>query len=81
MDYTESEPIRSPHPKPAMEPLPVRLSADGLTATWNPALTRESHVMVEVVTEGGEIVTRRSLNSGRVRVRGVERIQRILAGG
>ena len=64
-----------------MEPLPVRLSPDGLTATWNPALTRESHVIVEVRAGDGEIVTRRSLNSGRVRVRGEERIQRVLAGG
>ena len=80
MDYTEPWPIRSPNPHPSMEPLPARLSPDGLTATWNPALTRDSHVMVEVLTESGEVVTRRSLNSGRVRVRGVERIQRVLVG-
>jgi hypothetical protein len=58
--------------------LPVRLSADARTATWNPALTRESHVLVEVRTESGELVTRTSLNSGRVRVREVERIERVL---
>ena len=61
--------------------LPVRLSADGRTATWNPALTREAHVTVEVRTESGEVVARRSLNSGRVRVRDVERIERVLADG
>jgi hypothetical protein len=60
-------------------PLPVRLSADGRTATWNPALTRDSHVTVEVRIETGDIVSRISLNSGRVRVRDAERIERVLA--
>ena len=58
--------------------LPVRLSADGCTATWNPALTRESHVTVKVRTATGEIVSRLSLNSGRVRVRPEERIERVV---
>ena len=60
-------------------PLPVRLSADGRTATWNPALTRDSHVTVEVRVGTGDIVSRLSLNSGRVRVRDLERIERVLA--
>jgi hypothetical protein len=63
-----------------MHTLPVRLSGDGRTATWNPALTRDSHVTVEVRGEDGELVSRRSMNSGRVRVRDTERIERVLAG-
>lgn len=62
------------------EPLPVRISDDGLRATWNPALTRAAHVLVEVIRPGGEIEERRSLNSGRARVREGERIARVLAG-
>ena len=62
-----------------MHALPVRLSVDGLTATWNPALTRASHVTVEVRGATGEVVERRTLNSGRVRVREPERIERVLA--
>ena len=62
-------------------PLPARLSADGRTATWNPALTRESHVVVEVRTSEGELVSRTSMNSGRARVRETERIERVLASG
>ena len=62
-----------------MHALPVRLSADGLTATWNPALTRATHVTVELRGETGVIVERRTLNSGRVRVREPERIERVLA--
>ena len=61
--------------------LPARLSSDGRTATWNPALTRESHVLLEVRTSDDELVTRTSMNSGRARVRDPERIERVLAGG
>jgi hypothetical protein len=59
--------------------VPARLSADGLTATWNPALTREARVTVEVRLPDGQLVFRTSLNSGRVKVREPERIERILA--
>ncbi len=59
--------------------VPARLSPDGRTATWNPALTRAARVTVEVRLPTGELVERTSLNSGRVKVREVERIERILA--
>ena len=61
------------------EPLPARLSDDGRTATWNPALTRAAHVLVRVRSAGGTLETRRSMNSGRARVREEERIEAILA--
>ena len=61
------------------EPLPARLSADGRTATWNPALTRAAHVLVQVRSADGLLETRRSMNSGRARVRDEERIEAILA--
>lgn len=57
------------------ESLPVRLSDQGRTATWNPALTRASSVALQVRREDGETETRLTLNSGRVRVRNTERIQ------
>ena len=59
--------------------LPVRLSQDGRTATWNPALTRASQVRVHVVGPAGEVEVRRSVNSGRARVREGERIERVTA--
>ena len=59
--------------------VPARLSSDGRIATWNPALTRAPHVTVEARLPTGELVSRTSLNSGRVKVREVERIERILA--
>jgi hypothetical protein len=61
------------------EPLPARLSADGRTATWNPALTRAAHVLVQVEAPDGTVETRRSMNSGRARVREAERILGIFA--
>ncbi|MBW3630503.1 MAG: hypothetical protein KY464_14555 [Gemmatimonadetes bacterium] len=61
------------------EPLPARLSADGRTATWNPALTRSAHVLVQVRSADGKVEARRSMNSGRARVREEERIEGILA--
>lgn len=60
-------------------PIPARLSPDGRTATWNPALSRGTHVRVEVQTATGEIVARTTMNSGRARVREPERIVRILS--
>ena len=63
------------------EPIPARISDDGRTATWNPALTRAAHVLVRVRSDAGEIEERRSMNSGRARVREGERIEAIRAAG
>lgn len=60
------------------EPLPARLSADGTTATWNPALTRASHVLLRVLRSDGAAEERRSMNSGRARVREGERIESVV---
>ncbi|MBA4158692.1 MAG: hypothetical protein H0X65_14625 [Gemmatimonadetes bacterium] len=57
--------------------LPVRLSADGRVATWNPALTRATHVVLHVRHADG-LEARRTLNSGRSRVREGERIEAVL---
>ena len=59
--------------------LPARLSADGRTATWNPALTRAAHVLLRVRSSAGAVETRRSMNSGRARVREGERIEGLTA--
>lgn len=56
------------------EPLPHRLSADGRTATWNPALTRASHIVLRV-RAADSVEERRTMNSGRARVREGERIE------
>ena len=56
------------------EPIPARLSDEGRTATWNPALTRAAHVLLDVALEDGRREERRSMNSGRARVRAEERI-------
>lgn len=61
------------------EPIPVRLSDAGRTATWNPALTRAQHVVLRVVGGDGETEERRSMNSGRARVRQGERIDAVVA--
>lgn len=61
-----------------LTPLPARLSADGTTATWNPALTRASQVILVVHAAGGR-EERRTVNSGRARVRPAERIECVLA--
>lgn len=58
--------------------LPCRLSADGRTATWNPALTYDRHVVLRVLQDDGTVDERSSLNSGRARVRPGERIESIL---
>jgi hypothetical protein len=60
-------------------PLPFRLSADGQTATWNPGLARATQVVLHVKTPGGDVEHRRTMNSGRARVRAGERIQGIVA--
>jgi hypothetical protein len=62
------------------EALPIRLSVDGCTATWNPALTRASHVILQVRRGDGSLNQRRSLNSGRARVLAPERIESVMAG-
>ena len=60
------------------EALPVRLSDQGRTATWNPALTRASQVLLLVRRGDGSVEERRSVNSGRARVREDETIEAVL---
>ena len=59
--------------------LPARLSDEGRTATWNPALTRAAHVTLRVRRADGTLEERRSMNSGRARVREDERIEAVVA--
>jgi hypothetical protein len=59
------------------EPIPARLSHDGRTATWNPALTRAAHVILQLSLRDGRREERRSMNSGRARVREGERIESV----
>ncbi len=61
------------------QPIPARLSDDGRTATWNPAATFAAQVLVRVRAPSGSVEERRSMNSGRARVREGERIEAILA--
>jgi len=61
------------------QPIPARLSDDGRTATWNPALTRAAHVLIRVRGADGGTQERRSMNSGRAKVRESERIEAVLA--
>jgi hypothetical protein len=61
------------------DPLPIRLANEDRTATWNPAVTRARQVLVHVVREDGSVDVRRSVNSGRVRVRPGERIRSVAA--
>jgi hypothetical protein len=61
------------------EPIPARIGDDGRTATWNPAMTYAAQVLVRVRLAGGAAEERRSMNSGRARVREGERIEAILA--
>ncbi len=68
----------NPRDPPVHHPLPCRLSPDGRTATWNPALTFSQHVLLRIVRPDGTLDERRSLNSGRARVTGAERIESIL---
>lgn len=58
--------------------LPVRLSDDGRVATWNPALTRADQVLLRIRNAAGETGERRSVNSGRARVREGERIESVI---
>ena len=60
-------------------PISVRLRDDDRTATWNPALTRASHVTLVVHLSDGRTENRRTMNSGRARVREGERIAEVLA--
>lgn len=59
--------------------MPARISDDGRVATWNPAMTFAAHVLVRVRLAGGAVEERRSMNSGRARVREGEAIEAILA--
>ena len=59
-------------------PIPARISDDGRTATWNPALTRAAHVILRVRGVEGGTEERRSMNSGRARVRDGERIEAVV---
>jgi hypothetical protein len=61
------------------EPIPARISEDGRVATWNPAMTFAPQVLVRVRLPDGSTDDRRSMNSGRARVREGEAIQAILA--
>lgn len=61
------------------QPIPARLSDDGRTATWNPAMTFATQVLVRVRRADGTYEERPSMNSGRARVRDAERIDAILA--
>lgn len=58
--------------------LPARITDEGRTATWNPALTRASQVVLRVRTADGGMEERRSVNSGRARVRSHEEIAAVL---
>ena len=60
------------------EPIPARLTDEGRTATWNPALTRAAHVLLRVRRADGEVEERRSMNSGRARVRDGETIEAVV---
>jgi hypothetical protein len=62
-----------------MSELPVRLGREGQTATWNPAMTRANQVLLRVRVASGALEERRSLNSGRARVREGEKIEAVLA--
>jgi hypothetical protein len=57
--------------------IPARISDDGRTATWNPALTRAAHVLLRVRRPDGTAEERRSMNSGRAKVREGERIEEV----
>lgn len=61
------------------QPIPARISPDGRVATWNPALTFAPQVLVRVRRVDGAMEERRSMNSGRARVRDGETIEAILA--
>jgi len=60
------------------DPLPARISDGGRTATWNPALTRAAHVLLRVRRADGTLEERRSMNSGRAKVREAESIEAVV---
>lgn len=66
---------------PVGEPIPVRLSDDRRTATWNPAMTFASQVVLTVRLADGPAEERRSVNSGRARVREGEEIVEVRGAG
>lgn len=68
-----------PSPAPTPQPIPARISDDGRIATWNPGMTYAAQVLVRVRLAGGGVEERRSMNSGRARVREGEAIEAILA--
>ncbi len=61
------------------QPIPARISDDGRVATWNPGMTFAAQVLVRVRLADGAVEERRSMNSGRARVREGEAIEAILA--
>jgi hypothetical protein len=61
------------------QPIPARISDDGRVATWNPGITFAAQVLVRVRLADGSAEERRSMNSGRARVREGETIESILA--
>jgi hypothetical protein len=61
------------------QPIPARISDDGRVATWNPGMTFAAQVLVRVRLADGRVEERRSMNSGRARVRQGEAIESILA--
>jgi predicted transcriptional regulator len=63
----------------APQPIPARISDDGRTATWNPGMTYAAQVLVRVRVADATFEERRSMNSGRARVREGEAIEAILA--
>jgi hypothetical protein len=71
--------VNESQPAPAPQPIPARISDDGRTATWNPGMTYAAQVRVRVRLADGTFEERRSMNSGRARVREGEAIEAILA--
>jgi hypothetical protein len=67
------------NPAPEPRPVPARISEDGRVATWNPGMTYAAQVRVRVRLADGAVEERRSMNSGRARVREGEAIEAILA--
>jgi hypothetical protein len=79
-EYTPAPPRLQAARVPGMSGLlPARISADGRTATWNPALTRAALVRLQVRGPDGALTERPCLNSGRARVREGERIEAVLS--
>lgn len=78
--YPAAQVASNPHDARRMaEPIPARLSDEGRTATWNPAMTRAPHVLLRVRRADGTLEERRSMNSGRAKVRAPERIEEVVA--